>query len=129
MKRTGLSRSSLYRAVEIGKGLDDQAARDLAGTGLADRESDLHALSRMPASKQRVIAAICRDVPRGATLGKALAALDGRGKRAKTTGPGRPPAPVSRRSSRPGAVPTTRHGGASSTGPREGGMADGSSTE
>ena len=50
MERTGLSRSSLYRAVEIGKGLDDQAARDLAGTGLADREGDLHVLSRMSAS-------------------------------------------------------------------------------
>ena len=89
MERTGLSRSSLYRAVEIGKGLEDQAAADLAGTGLADWEGDLHALSRMPASKQRVIAAICRDAPRGATLRKAVAALDGRGKRAKTTTGGR----------------------------------------
>ena len=49
MERSGLSRSSLYRAVEIGKSLDDQAAADLAGTGLADREGGLHALSRMPA--------------------------------------------------------------------------------
>ena len=61
MAHTGLSRRAVYRAVEIGKGLDDQAAADLAGTGLVDREGDLHALSRMPASKQRVIAAICRD--------------------------------------------------------------------
>ena len=92
MAHTGLSRRAVYRAVEIGKGLDDQAARDLAGTGLADREGDLHALSRMPASKQRVIAAICRASPRGATQGKALAALEGRGKRAKTTTGGRTPA-------------------------------------
>ena len=92
MAHTGLSRRAVYRAVEIGKGLDDQAAADLAGTGLVDREGDLHALSRMPASKQRVIAAICRDAPGGATLGKALAALEGRGKRAKTTTGGRTPA-------------------------------------
>ena len=92
MAHTGLSRRAVYRAVEIGKGLDDQAAADLAGTGLVDREGDLHALSRMPASKQRVMAAICRDAPRGATLGKALVALEGRGKRAKTTTGGRTPA-------------------------------------
>ena len=92
MAHTGLSRRAVYRAVEIGKGLDDQAAADLAGTGLADREGDLHALSRIPASKQRVIAALCRASPRGATLGKALAALEGRGKRAKTTTGGRTPA-------------------------------------
>ena len=79
----GLSERAVRRAVDIGEKLDDQAAADLAGTGLADREDDLHALSRMPISKQRVIAVICRDAPRGATLGKALAALDGRGKRAK----------------------------------------------
>ncbi len=87
----GLSERAVRRAVDIGEKLDDQAAADLAGTGLADREGDLHALSRMPASKQRVIAAICRDAPRGATLGKALAALEGRGKRAKTTTGGRTP--------------------------------------
>ena len=83
------------RGATLGKALaalDDQAAADLAGTGLVDREGDLHALSRMPTSKQRVIAAICRDAPRGATLGKALAALEGRGKRAKTTTGGRTPA-------------------------------------
>ena len=88
----GLSERAVRRAVDIGEKLDDQAAADLAGTGLADREGELHALSRMPASKQRVIAAICRDAPRGATLGKALAALEGRGKRAKTTTGGRTPA-------------------------------------
>ena len=132
----GLSERAVRRAVDIGVKLDNQAAADLAGTGLADREGDLHALSRIPASKQRVIAAICRDAPRGATLGKALAALDGRGKRPKTTtggrmpaGAGRPLAPVLRRSSGLGAVPTKRRGGISSTGSRESGMADGSGIE
>ena len=129
MERSSLSQSSLYRAVEIGKGLDDQAARDLTGTGLADREGDLHALSRMPASKQRVIAALCRASPRGATWAKpwrrSRAGESGRRRR----GAGRLGALVSRRSSGPGAVPTTRRGGASSTGSREGGMADRSSVE
>ena len=59
----GLSERAVRRAVDIGEKLEDQAAADLAGTGLADREGDLHALSRIPASKQRVIAAICRDAP------------------------------------------------------------------
>ena len=87
----GLSERAVRRAVDIGEKLDEQVAVDLAGTGLVDREGDLHALSRMPASKQRVIAAICRDAPGGATLGKALAALEGRGKPAKTTTGGRTP--------------------------------------
>ena len=75
----GLSERAVRRAVDIGEKLDDQAAADIAETGLADREGDLHALSRMPAPKQPIIAAVCRASPRGATLGKALAALDGRG--------------------------------------------------
>ena len=87
----GLSERVVRRAVDVGEKLNDRAAADLADTGLADREGDLHALSRMPASKQRVVAAIGRDAPRGATLGKALAALEGRGKRAKTTTGGRTP--------------------------------------
>ena len=88
----GLSERAVRRAVDIGEKLEDRAAADLAGTGLVDREGDLHALSRMPASKQRVIAAICRDAPRGAALGKAPAAVEGRGKRAKAMTRGRTPA-------------------------------------
>ena len=85
MDRTGLSKSAVYRAVEIGEGLCEEAAVALADTPLAERESDLHRLARMPAAKQRVIAGLCRAPVGPATLEKALAALEGKGgaKRAK----------------------------------------------
>ena len=74
----GLSRRMVYRAVEIGEGLCEEAGRALADTPLANREGDLHRLARMPAAKQRVIAGLCRTPSGPATLKTALAMLEGR---------------------------------------------------
>ena len=77
MDRTGLSKSAVYRAVEIGEGLCEEAAVALADTPLADRESELHRLARMPAAKQRTIAGLCGTPAGPGTLEKALAMLEG----------------------------------------------------
>ena len=78
MDRTGLSKSAVYRALEIGEGLCEEAAVALADTPLAAREGDLHRLSRLPAAQQRVIAGLCRAPGGPATLEKALAMLEGK---------------------------------------------------
>ena len=74
----GLSRRMVYRALEIGEGLCEEAAEALAETPLADREGDLHRLARMPAAKQRVIAGLCGAPSGPATLEQALATLEGK---------------------------------------------------
>ncbi len=76
--KMGLTSRAVRRAVAIGEGIDDEAAEALAGTALADREGDLHRLSKLSRARQRVVAGVCASMPGSATLDKALSAIDGK---------------------------------------------------
>lgn len=58
---TGLSRRGVYRALEIASGLDRDLAEALQGTPLAEREGDLHRLSRLDVCEQRRVLERVRD--------------------------------------------------------------------
>ena len=53
--RAGLSERTIYRALEIGEGLDPDLALTLARTPLAHREGDLRKIAAMPAAEQRAL--------------------------------------------------------------------------
>lgn len=58
---TGLSRRGVYRALEIGDGLHPPLAEALADTPIADREGDLHRISRKDAGEQERLLGALRD--------------------------------------------------------------------
>lgn len=62
-KRTGVSESMVRRAAMIGKHLTPALVGALAGTPLAERESDLYRLSRLPTAAQRRLAKQLRQCP------------------------------------------------------------------
>ena len=55
--KTGRSRRTVERKVKIGQNLDPQAAETLKGTPVEDNQSELEALSELPAEEQREAAA------------------------------------------------------------------------
>ena len=52
-KKTGRSRRTIERKVNIGKKLDRRAAAELQGTAVENNRSELKAISEPPAEKQR----------------------------------------------------------------------------
>ena len=53
--RAGLTERTIYRALEIGEGLDPDLALALARTPLAHREGDLRRIAGMPGGEQRAL--------------------------------------------------------------------------
>jgi ParB family chromosome partitioning protein len=54
--KVGKHHRTIQRMVEIGKGLDDEAAKLLADTPLANKQSELKQLSKLPSDIQRQVA-------------------------------------------------------------------------
>jgi ParB family chromosome partitioning protein len=83
----GISESSVYVAVEIAKGLDQEVRLAIAAHPIADHQSELLALARQPAERQQAIVALLLDPDQGiGSVATAIAALD------KTPAPARAPA-------------------------------------